>query len=1082
MIERIVAFSARHRGWVLAATAVLCLLGWFSAGRVPLEAIPDLSETQVIVLARWDRDPGQIEAQVAYPLVNALTGLPGVRTVRAVSDFGASYVYTVFSDGTELAPARARVREALAGVLPSLPPGATATLGPDATSLGWVFQYVLVDRNGAHDPSELRSLQDWYVRPRLRTVPGVGEVAAAGGYGKQYQVNVDPLRLRAHDLAIGDVVDALRQSNTDTGAGLLTFGGTEAMVRGLGLARSARDLGDSVVSASPTGTPVRVADLGEVAVGAELRRGASDLDGKGEAVQGIVVMRDGASVPAVVAGVKARLAELAPGLPEGVAVLPVYDRSELIARAVAHLRWTLVEVVLTVAAVILVFLWHLPSAAIPIATIPAALLIAFLPFGSLGLTANIMSLAGLAIAVGALVDASIIVVEQTHVKLEEWERAGRPGAVYDVIVGAVQQVARPSFFALLLIAAAFLPVLTLGGDEGKLFRPLAYTKTFAMLAGALLAITLDPALRLTLTRPRALAAARPNPIALFLTRVYEPVVRWSLARGPWLLLGAALLAAATVPVALHLGSELMPPLEEGTLLYMPSTPPGIALAEARRLMEATDRVLAAQPEVAHVLGKVGRSTSATDPAPLSMAETVIALKPESAWPRISTWYSGWAPEWLKPALRPFTPDHASVAALTDRLNGLLAIPGVTNGWTQPIAGRLSMLATGMRAPLGLKVSGPDPEVVGRLGEQAARILEQLPGARGVYAEPAGGGTYVDVTWDREALARYGIPIQRAQEALAASAGGQEATTLLEGRARYPVSVRLMRDYREDLPALRRIPIPASIPGRQVQLGELGTVARRDGPSMLRDEDGLITGYVSVDLSGTGAEAFMEAGKRALAAQLRLPAGYSLRWDGQFAADAAARSRLKLAIPGTLLLVFLLLRLGTGSVFKAGLVMLAVPFSAVGAVLLLGAMGYHLSAAVWVGLLALAGVDAETGVFMLLYLDLAYAERTGKGRMRTRADLREAVVEGAARRIRPKVMTVAAMLAGLVPILWSSGPGAGVMKHVAVPMIGGIVTSFLLELLLYPVLYEGWRWASGGLQSRVPGRPAPVAERVPTMQA
>jgi copper/silver efflux system protein len=1076
MISRLVVFSARNRLLIFTLVGAACVLGWWSMNRVPLDAIPDLSDTQVIVYSKWDRSPDIVEDQVTYPIVTALLGAPKVKAVRGFSDFGYSYVYAIFEDGTDLYWARSRTQEYLAGVLPNLPQGVKTTLGPDATGLGWVFQYVLVDSSGKQSLADLRSTQDWYVRYHLKSVPGVSEVAAVGGFGRQYQINVDPRKLQAYGIPIGKVVAAVRGSNVEIGARLIELGGAEYMVRGMGYARSTADLEASVITATEDGTPIRVRDVGQVAPGPDFRRGVADLDGTGEAVSGIVVMRTGENALDVIRRVKARLKEIEPGLPAGVKIIPIYDRSDLIERSIGNLKRTILEVILTVTAVILLFLWHIPSALIPAITIPVAILLSFIPFRMLGLTANIMSLGGIAIAIGALVDASIVVVEQTHKKLEEWEAKGRPGDYGDVVIAAVKEVAGPSFFALLVIGASFLPVLALESEEGRLFKPLAYTKTLAMVLGAVLAVTLDPALRLTLThlrrfdfRPSWLARAantvfsgriqqeERHPISRALVRAYEPVVRWSLARPRQIILGALALVLCTVPVFWQLGSEFMPPLEEGSLLYMPSTMPGISIGEAGRLLQVTDRIAKQFPEVDRVLGKAGRADTATDPAPLSMLETVITLKPKEQWRRVPTWYSGWAPEWLKAVLRHITPDAIPQEKLVAELNAALSVPGVTNAWTMPIKGRIDMLTTGVRTPVGVKVLGSDAREVGRIGEKLEAVLRTVRGARSVFSERTGDGYFLDIAWDRERLARYGLSIEEADETLAAALGGETVTTTVEGRARYPVNVRYMRDFRSDLDAVGRVLIPVGEGKRQIPLASLADIRTSTGPGMIRDEDGLITGYVYVDVAGRDIHGFVADARAALGGKIDVPPGYSLRWTGQYEAMERVAERLRVVVPATLFLVLLLLWFNTGSLAKSTIVLLAVPFSAVGAFWFLWALGYNLSVAVWVGLIALLGVDAETGVFMLLYLELAFDRARAEGGMRTRADLHEAIVAGAARRIRPKFMTVATMLIGLVPILWATGAGADVMKRIAAPMVGGIVTSFVLELVVYPAVYELWRW-------------------------
>lgn len=1108
MIGRIIDFSVRNRPLVFLLTGILCVLGWWSMRRVPVDALPDLSETQVIIYSKWDRSPDIIEDQVTYPIISALLGAPKVKTVRGVSDFGYSYVYAIFEDKTDLYWARARTMEYLASVLPNLPSGVKTTLGPDATGLGWIFQYVLVDHSGAHDLAELRSLQDWYLRYHLKSVPGVSEVASVGGFGKQYQVNVDPGKLQAFHIGINKVVDAVRAGNQETGARLLDFGGAEYMVRGLGYSRSPADIGNAVVTATDDGTPIRVRDVGRVVLGPDLRRGVTDWNGQGEAVSGIIVMRSGENALDVIDRVKARLKEISPGLPPGVQIVPVYDRSELIQHAISDTRWTILEVVLTVSLVIFLFLWHVPSALIPAITIPVTVLLSFIPFSAAGFSANIMSLGGIAIAIGALVDAAIVVVEQTHKRLEEWQTSGSPGSYATVVIGAVKEVAGPSFLSLLVIAISFLPVLTLEGQEGRLFKPLAYTKTLAMVIAAFLAITLDPALRLTFThlrrfhlRPRWLARSldtvlvgtiqpeRHHPVSRFLIRTYEPVVRWSL-RHPAMVLGlAGLVVLSTVPVYLRIGSEFMPPLEEGALFYMPSTLPGISIAEARRLVQTTDQIIRRFPEVDQVLGKAGRADTATDPAPLSMLETVITLKPKSQWRPVPTWYSNWSPAWLKPLLRHLSSDVISEEQLVDEMNRALQIPGVTNAWTMPIRGRIDMLTTGVRTPLGVKILGSDPAEIQHLAERVAAALKPIQGARSVFAERAADGYFLDVAWDRDKLARYGLSIEQAQQTLASSVGGDNVTTTIEGRARYPVNVRYMRDFRSDRQALNRVLLPVGEGKRQIPLSEVATLRTSTGPAMLRDDDGLLAAYVYVDFTGRDLNGFVAAAKTVLARSVTVPPGYSLRWTGQYEALQLVRDRLRVVIPLTLALVLILLWLNTRSFVKSSIVLLAIPFSAAGAFWLVAALGYNLSVAVWVGLIALLGVDAETGVFMLLYLDLAFQSAVTARAMAGRDDLHEAIVAGAARRIRPKFMTVATMLFGLLPVLWSTGTGAEVMKRVAAPMVGGITTSFLLELLVYPVIYERWKWhtlvkrqaqSARAAANSIDAVPQPIAELEPEL--
>lgn len=1081
MINRIIVFSAKNKFLVFALVAAACLWGAWSMVRLPLDATPDLSETQVIILSRWDRSPDIIEDQVTYPIITAMVGAPKVKTVRGISDFGFSYVYVIFEEGTDIYWARSRTLEYLSGVTARLPQDVRTEIGPDATALGWVFQYVLTDESGKHNLGELRSYQDWYLKYYLKAVPGVSEVASLGGFTQQYQVNVDPNRLRSYGIPISRVADAVRAGNSETGARLLEFGGAEYMIRGRGYMRSPQDLEETVL-ASVDGTPIRIKDVGRVVVGPDIRRGTADLDGTGEVVSGIVIMREGSNALEVIQRVKARLKDIEPGLPEGVKVVPVYDRSELIERSITSARRTLLEVILTVVIVILVFLWHFPSAVIPVVTIPVAVLLTFIPLHYAGVSINIMSLAGLAIACGELVDAAIVVVEQTHKKLEIYERSGESFSHGEVILEAVKEVAGPTFFALLVIAVSFLPVLVLEGQEGKLFRPLAYTKNFAMLVAAVLAITLNPALRLLLVRRRpkfavngrfqrvldSLLGSRvrsqeEHPITGPLMRIYDPVVRWTLRWKTQVIIGALLIVVLTVPLFWRIGSEFMPTLEEGSLLYMPSTMPGISIAESQKLLQATDQILRTFPEVDHVLGKAGRADTATDPAPLSMLETVIVLKPHSEWRKAHVWYSSWAPGWLFPVLRHITPDHISQQQLVAEMNDALRIPGVSNSWTMPIRGRIEMLSTGIRTPIGLKIQGDDVTQIQQVGHQVEKVLGGLAGTRSVFAERTGEGYFLDVVWDRPALARYGLSVEDAQNALSTAVGGENVSTMIEGRERYPINVRYLRDFRSDLESLGKVLVSTS-GEKQIPLSELATVRTLTGPAMIRNENGLLTGYVFVDVAGLAPGDYVEQAQRELNTRLKLPAGYTLQWSGQYESAERVRHRLLLIVPVTVGIILFLLYCNTRSFVKTMIVTLAVPFSAVGALWMVYALGYNMSIAVWVGIIALLGIDAETGVFMLLYLDLAYEKAKREQVQLSRHQLYEAVVEGAAKRLRPKFMTFATMSIGLIPILWSTGTGSEIMKRIAAPMVGGIVTSFILELLVYPAIYAVWRERSQGKES------------------
>ena len=1075
MIPAIIRWSARNRVLVLLLTAIAVAYGVYTLRHIPVDAIPDLSDTQVVVYSRWDRSPDILEDQVTYPIVTALLGAPNVKTIRGFSDFGYSFVYVVFKDGTDLYWARSRVLEYLSKIQGSLPEGVRTEIGPDATGVGWVFQYALVDDRGQMSLADLRTLQDWTIRYRLQSVPGVAEVASFGGFQAQYQVTVDPNRLKAYGLSLEAVVEAVRRSNQEVGGRLIELSGREYMVRGRGYVRSKEDLEAAVLKSDDRGTPVLVRDVGQVALGPELRRGVADLDGKGDAVGGIVVMRHGENAREVIARVKERLALLQPGLPPGVRVVPTYDRSDLIQRAVDNLQDKLVHEILIVSAVILLFLWHIPSAIVPIVTIPVAVLLAFVPMAWMGISSNIMSLAGLAISIGVLVDGAIVEVENAYKKLERWQEDGRPGDFHQVRLDALLEVGPSVFFSLLVIAVAFLPIFTLVDQEGRLFKPLAWTKNLSMFIAAFLALTLDPALRMLFTRmdfvsfrPRFLCwvfnqvtvgryyPEERHPISRRLFRVYEPLCRSVLRWPKATVLAAALVVATTVPAWLALGHEFMPTLNEGSLLYMPITLPGISVAEASRLLQLQDRLIMEVPEVARVHGKAGRADTSTDPAPLSMMETIITLKPPAEWRGKPRWYSPWAPEWLKDlALRPLWPDRMSFDELVAELDRTVRVPGTTNAWVMPIKTRIDMLTTGVRTPIGVKILGPDLGQIEAIGRKLEAALERVPGTRSVFAERAAGGYFVDFELDRQALARYGLSVAAVQQTILTAVGGENVTVTVEGRARFPVNVRYPRELRDDLEALRRV-LVATPGGAQVPLGQLSTLRKVEGPSMIRNENGFLAGYVYVDTATSDLGGYVEQAKRAVAGAVALPAGYTLEWSGQYENMLRVRERLKLVLPFTLVLISLLLYANTRSAVKTAIVLLAVPFSLVGAVWLMYALGYNVSIAAWVGMIALMGLDAETGVFMLLYLDLSHAEAQSAGRLRSEAELEEAIVHGAVKRVRPKLMTVAAAFMGLMPIMWSTGTGADVMKRVAAPMVGGLATSFLLELLVYPALYLLWK--------------------------
>lgn len=1078
MIDKIIEFSAHNRFIIFLFVTVGVLLGLWSMKNVPLDALPDLSDTQVIIYSRWDRSPDIMEDQVTYPIISAMLGAPKVKAIRGFSDFGYSYVYIIFEDNTDIYWARSRTLEYLSKITQLLPEGVRTELGPDATAVGWVFQYALVDTTGKHDLAELRSYQDWYLRYYLQSVPGVAEVAPIGGFVRQYQVTVDPNKLAGYGIPVEMVMEAIRKNNNDVGGRLVEFSQREYMVRGRGYAKSPADIEEIAVMAdAKSGTPVRIKDIGSVTLGPDIRRGIADLDGKGEAVGGIVVMRYGENALHVIDRVKQKIKDIEPTLPEGVKIVVTYDRADLIDRSIDTLKHTLIEELIIVSVMILIFLWHVPSAAIPIFTIPIAVIIAFIPMYGMKITSNIMSLGGIAVAIGAMVDAAIVVVEQTHKKLEHWEADGRKGDYKEVIISAVKEVGGPSFFSLLVIAVSFMPVFTLEAQEGRLFKPLAFTKNFSIAIAAVLAITLDPAMRLLFThmknynfRPKWLSritnailvgkihSEENHPISKPLMRLYKPVVEFVL-RHRWAVVAAAVVVVAvSVPVYFRLGSEFMPPLNEGTVLYMPTTLPGLSVTEASRLLQVQDQVIKSFPEVDRVFGKAGRAETSTDPAPFSMMETVIVLKPESEWRKVDRWYSGRVPDFALGVLRRFWPDHISQDDLIGEMDRQLQIPGVVNAWTMPIKARIDMLTTGVRTPVGIKIYGSDLAKIEQIGSNIEMTLKDVRGTRSVYAERTAGGYFLDFKLDRQKLARYGLSVENAESFLMTAIGGEKITTTVEGRERYSVNLRYARDFRGSVDRLQRalLTTPAGV---QIPMAQVADIELLSGPAMIRDENGMLNGYVYVDVAGRDIGRYVEDAKKAVS-QIKLPTGYSIVWSGQYENMQRVRERLAVVLPLTLIIIFVLLYFNTGSVTKTMIIFLAVPFSAVGAIWLLYLLGYNISIGVWVGLIALMGVDAETGVFMLLYLELAYEEFKKKGRMNTYTDLAEAIEYGAVKRLRPKVMTVGVMFTGLLPIMWSAGAGADVMKRIAAPMIGGIFTSFLMELMVYPAIYAIWRWNFG----------------------
>ena len=1027
MLERIIDWSLANRFFVILATAFLVLGGIYSIQNIPLDAIPDLSDVQVIVFTDYPgQGPRVVEDQVTYPITTQMLAVPFAKVVRGYSFFGFSFVYVIFEDGTDMYWARSRVLEYLNYVSGRLPRGVTPTLGPDATGVGWAFMYAL--RSDQRSLAELRSLQDWFLKYELTAVEGVSEVASIGGFVKQYQITVDPNKLRAYDIPISKIRSAVQRSNNDVGGRVLEMSETEFIVRGKGYIESVDDLKMVALGVDDRGTPILLRDLATVQIGPDIRRGLSELDGEGEVVGGIVVIRYGANAYRVIQDVKQKLADLEQGLPQDIEILPVYDRSALIERSVRTLQEKLLEEGLAVALVCILFLLHFRSSLVAILTLPVAVLMAFTAMYYQGINANIMSLGGIAIAIGAMVDAAIIMIENAHKHIEI---DGGKKDHWKIIADSSKEVGPTLFFALLVITVSFVPVFTLEAQEGRLFKPLAFTKTYSMAAASLLAITLVPVLMGYWIRGR-IRSERRNPISRLLVWIYDPILHL-LLRWKWsaLLVALLIVLSAWIPFS-QLGSEFMPPLWEGDLLYMPTTFPGISITKARELLQQTDKIIASFPEVHHVFGKIGRADTATDPAPLSMIETTITLKPEDEW---------------RPGM--------TVEKLTSEMNSAIQFPGLTNAWTMPIKTRIDMLSTGIKTPVGIKLGGPDLTVLQELGQQVELIMRNVPGTLSVYSERVVGGNYLDFNIDREAIARYGMTVGDVQDVIQSAIGGMTITTTVEGLERYPVNLRYSRELRDNLPALQEILVSGPT-GQQVPLRYLADIEISKGPPSIKTENSRPNAWVYVDIQGIDVGTYVAMARRAVAEQLELPAGYTVTWSGQYEYMIRAQQRLKLVIPLTLIIIFVIIYFNTRSFIETGIVFLAVPFSLVGAFWFLYFLDFEMSIAVWVGLIALAGLDAETGVVMLLYLDVAYKKAVQAGTMHKLSHLVDAIYQGAVHRVRPKIMTASVILAGLIPIMWSTGTGADVMKRIAAPMVGGVVTSVVMELGIYPVIYYIWK--------------------------
>ncbi|MGH9258059.1 MAG: efflux RND transporter permease subunit [Vicinamibacterales bacterium] len=1029
MIARIIDWCAGNRFLVFTMTVALTVWGIWAMTATPLDAVPDISDVQVIVSTEWmGRSPDIIEDQITYPIVTALLSAPRVRTVRGFTDFGVSYVYVIFEDGTDIYWARSRVVEYLQGIRGRLPEGSNPTIGPDATGVGWVFEYALVDETGQHNLAELRGVQDWFLRYALASVEGVAEVASIGGFVKQYQVNLDPNKLAAYDKSVKDVVEAIRASNNEVEGRLLEFSGREYMVRGRGYLTSLDDIAAVSLGADGRGTPVRVGDVADLTLGPDLRRGVAELDGKGEVVGGIVVMRFGENALRVIDRVKARLQEVQHALPPGVRVVPTYDRSGLINDSIGTLRRTLIEEAVVVSLVILVFLFHLRSALVPILALPIAVVGSFIPMYYLDVNSNIMSLGGLALAIGVLVDASIVMVENAYRHVSEPDQ---PLAYDDqprVIVGAAKQVARAIFFSLAIIIVSFVPVFLLEAQEGRMFRPLAFTKTSAMALASLLSITLVPVLMTMFIRGRRLKPESVNPVSRVFTWLYEPILRAAL-RFKWTALFVNFaVVPLTIPLLFVIGSEFMPPLYEGSMLYMPTSPPGMSITEATRLLQVQDKLLRQVPEVERVFGTVGRGTTPTDNTPMGMVNTTVVLKPRDQW---------------RPGM--------TFERLQADMDAQLQFPGFPNVWTQPIRNRLDMLLTGIKTPVGIKIFGEDLDVIQGLGQQIERILQQVPGTRSVYAERVAQGYFTDIRIDRHAIARHGLTIEDVQDVIQSALGGANVTQTVEGRERYPVNVRYAREFRESLPAIERVLVQTPL-GARVPLGQLAEIVLTPGPAMIRDEDAQLAGYVYVDTATSDIGGYVDSARAAIARDLQLPTGYTLQWTGQYEFQVRARERLQILIPLVFFIIFMLLYMTFHSASEATIVMLSVVYAMTGGIILQWLLGYNFSVAVWVGYIALYGVAVQTGVVMVVYLHEALDKRLHASGEITARDVLQATIDGSVLRLRPKLMTVTVVMASLVPIMWSTGVGSDVMKPIAAPIIGGMITSTVHVLIITPVIF------------------------------
>ncbi len=1054
-IEKIIEYCAKNKFIVFILVIFAAFGGFLAIENLPLDAIPDLSDTQVIIYSRWDRSPDIIEDQVTYPIITSLLGAPRVKAIRGFSDFGYSFIYVIFQDGTDIYWARSRVLEYLSKITPRLPEGVKVELGPDATGVGWVFQYALVDETGKHSLAELRSFQDWYLRYYIQSVPGVAEVAPIGGFVRQYQVNVEPNKLLAYNIPIMKVVEAIRSSNNDVGGRLLEFAGTEYMVRGRGYIKSVKDIEEIAVGIDhKTGTPILVKNIANVTLGPDIRRGVADLDGKGDVVGAIVVMRYGENALNVIERVKAKLKEIEPSLPSGVKIVTTYDRTELIKKSIDTIGEVLIEDFIIVAIMIIFFLLHIPSSIMPIIILPIGALIAFIPMLGMRLTVNIMSITGIILAIGDMVDVGVVLVENVHSKLNELREGKITGARADIMIDAMKEVGPPIFSSLMVTVIGFIPLFSLVGQEGRLFRPMAATQIFTVFFGAVLSVTLVPALIMIFLKKTKGKSLEDHFASRFLARFHKKILRFTFTHRKFTIGILIVTMLITIPVFLSLGSEFMPPLYEGSILYMPTTLPGISVTETQKLLQVQDKVLKTFPEVERVFGKAGRAETSTDPAPFSMMETTVILKPRNEWRKVPVFKN-----FLPFIKRPITFDE-----LTSEMDKKMQFPGAVNAWTMPIKARIDMLTTGVRTPIGIKIFGSDLKEIEKIGEHIEMVLKEVPGTRSIYAERTAGGYFVDFNLKREQLARYGLTIEEAQMVIMSAIGGENITTTIEGRERYPVNLRYGRELRDDIEKLKRVLVP-TMSGAQIPLEQLADIKLTLGPAMIRDENGLLSGYVYVDMAGRDIGGYVKDAKKAVREGVKLPAGYSITWSGQYEYMERVKKRLGIFIPSTLLAIFILYYFSFKSVVSVLFIILAMPFTAIGAIWSIRLLGYNMSIAVWAGMMEVIGIGAALCALITTFISEAYEKWKKEDRIKTMDDIYAVITEGATRALRPAMMTCSADILGLMPALWATGIGAEFLKRYTAPIIFGLFSALALSLIILPTFYVIWKGDFGILRKK-----------------